>query len=232
MELRVPQLEGSKGRPRPQLWGGCCRGVFTSCLVTLTLPQLGGAKGFLALNIGGDAVGAFLHSGWWQPQYTQLEGAKGRFHPEIWGGCCRGVFAPWAVTFTVPRLEGAKGSKSGGGAAAAFLQSARKHSCCLSWKGCPRAQIGKGAVGAFLHSGRRHSGRRHSGQLEGTKRRPRAKRREGCYMAFLQSGRRHLRNLSWKARRGASRGLKIGGDVVGSFCYLRDGTRSAPIGRR
>ena len=86
MELRVPQLEGPKGRPRPQLWGGCCRGVFAICLVTLTLPQLGGAKGFLALNFGGDAVGAFLQSGWWQPQYIQLEGAKGRCRPQNWGG--------------------------------------------------------------------------------------------------------------------------------------------------
>ena len=51
--------------------------------MALTLPQLGGAKGLLALNIGGDAVGAFLQSGWWQPQYTQLEGFKGRFHPKI-----------------------------------------------------------------------------------------------------------------------------------------------------
>ena len=90
MELRVPLWEGSKGRPRPQLWGGCCRGAFAICLVTLTFPQLGGAKGLLALNMGGDAVGAFLHSGWWQPQYAYLEGAKGRFRPQNWGGCCSG----------------------------------------------------------------------------------------------------------------------------------------------
>ena len=86
MEIRVPQLEGPKGRPRPRHLGGCYRGVFAICLAALTLPQLGGAEGFLALNFGGDAVGAFSLSGRWQPQYTQLEGAKGRFHPQNWGG--------------------------------------------------------------------------------------------------------------------------------------------------
>ena len=101
MELRVPHLEGSKGGPRPQLWGACRRGVFAICLVTLTLPHLEGAKGLLALNVGGDAVEKFLQSGWRQPQYTQLEGAKGRFHPQNWGGCCRGVFAIWVVAATV-----------------------------------------------------------------------------------------------------------------------------------
>ena len=93
MELRVPHLEGSKGGPRPQLWGACRRGVFAICLVTLTLPHLEGAKGLLALNVGGDAVEKFLQSGRRQLQYTQLEGAKGRFDPQNWGGCCRGVFA-------------------------------------------------------------------------------------------------------------------------------------------
>ena len=80
--LVLPQLEGAKRLPGAQHWRGGCRGIFAICLVTLTLPQLGGAKRLLAPNFGGDAVGAFLHSGWWQPQYTQLEGSKGRFHPQ------------------------------------------------------------------------------------------------------------------------------------------------------
>ena len=79
MELKVPQVEGSKVRPRPRLWGGCYRGVFAICLVTLTLPQLGGTKGFLALNVRGMLWGRFRNLGGGShstPNWKMLRGAS------------------------------------------------------------------------------------------------------------------------------------------------------------
>ena len=57
---RYPDWKVLRGAPTLKIVGGCCRGVFAICLVTLTLPQLGGAKGFLALDVrGGCCRGVF-----------------------------------------------------------------------------------------------------------------------------------------------------------------------------
>ena len=124
--LTVPQLEGAKGRPRPQLWEGCCRRVFAITRTALALPQLEGAKGRpRAQNCEGCCRGVFVL---WAttPALPQVEGAKGRPPPsKLWGRC------------------------------RAFLQSGVWHSRYLRWKalsGVPALNFGGDAVGAFLQS--------------------------------------------------------------------------------
>ena len=107
LPLKLPQLEGAKGRPSSKL-GEWCRGVFAIWLVDLAVLRLEGAKGRPRTQKWGDAAGLFLQSVWWKSQYPCWKVLRGFLAPNIGGEAFRGVFTIGLVALTVPQLEGAQ----------------------------------------------------------------------------------------------------------------------------
>ena len=92
MTVTVPQLEGEKGRPRPQKWGDAAGVFLQSVWWNSQYPCWKVLRGFLAPNIREEAFRGVFTIGLVPLTVLQLEGSQRLPGAQNWRGGLQGCF--------------------------------------------------------------------------------------------------------------------------------------------